>query len=551
MSKRSAAIYIRVSSEAQAEPGKTSPELQEADCRAYCESRGYEVVEVYRDTEKYRSHGRLVEPSGTRSDRPQFLRMLADCDNKKFDTLIAWREDRLYRGVSMAVVGIKDRVKDGRLTVEIVNGSFDVRTAELWAWVAGQENEARVDRHKMGMRGRLQRGLINIPAGVYGYTITNGIASINEEQAVWVREIWKWFGDGASRNEIRKRLIEADAPQLRDGDYRRKRKWSLTVLDVILHRDAYATGLYRATLDGNEHLINIPIIVDDATNQAVQARYRRWKRHPVGNIKADLLLAGKIYCQSCEVRLGVKSHKATLSRKTNASKLYRYYACTHHDKGYNDEGCCGSVRVEVVDKEVWDYLYSLLTIEGRFELAIRERIKELQAAEADAARDTAALSRQLEDLNFERQRYIKSYGKGQIDEDEFETRLLEVDIVKAPVERELRDRRMILNGQADRLIELADAFRLNVVKMLIDLHPNLTPLDPKAAFTLKKRFVDAMVRRVEVCADKSLGIFLQFGLSPAEDYRDDTLLIGLLPYWVDQTDNQTVFTFTITAKVGA
>ena len=39
-----AAIYLRVSSERQAE--KVSPQTQEADCRAYCEARGYTVSDV-------------------------------------------------------------------------------------------------------------------------------------------------------------------------------------------------------------------------------------------------------------------------------------------------------------------------------------------------------------------------------------------------------------------------------------------------------------------------------------------------------------------------
>jgi len=42
-----AAIYVRVSSEKQAE--KASPEAQERDCKEYCQSRGYQVVEAYRD----------------------------------------------------------------------------------------------------------------------------------------------------------------------------------------------------------------------------------------------------------------------------------------------------------------------------------------------------------------------------------------------------------------------------------------------------------------------------------------------------------------------
>lgn len=61
-----AGIYIRVSSERQAE--KVSPQMQEMECRSYCETRGYQVIGVYRDIERYRVGKKLIEPSGTRSD---------------------------------------------------------------------------------------------------------------------------------------------------------------------------------------------------------------------------------------------------------------------------------------------------------------------------------------------------------------------------------------------------------------------------------------------------------------------------------------------------
>jgi DNA invertase Pin-like site-specific DNA recombinase len=69
-----AAINIRTSSEHQAE--KASPEEQEADCRKLAEEHGLTVVDVYRDIERYRSGKRLVDPSGTRADRPALVAML-------------------------------------------------------------------------------------------------------------------------------------------------------------------------------------------------------------------------------------------------------------------------------------------------------------------------------------------------------------------------------------------------------------------------------------------------------------------------------------------
>ena len=48
--QRIATIYIRTSSEAQAE--KASPNEQEADCRLLANEKGLTVVRIYRDIEK-------------------------------------------------------------------------------------------------------------------------------------------------------------------------------------------------------------------------------------------------------------------------------------------------------------------------------------------------------------------------------------------------------------------------------------------------------------------------------------------------------------------
>ena len=101
--QRKAAIYIRTSSEAQGE--KASPTEQEADCRSLAKEKGLTVVRVYRDIEKYRVKNKLVEPSGLRSDRPGLLAMLKDAARGEFDVILAWREDRLYRGLAIHVAG--------------------------------------------------------------------------------------------------------------------------------------------------------------------------------------------------------------------------------------------------------------------------------------------------------------------------------------------------------------------------------------------------------------------------------------------------------------
>jgi hypothetical protein len=46
--------------------------------RRLAEQHGLNVVAVYPDIDPYRGGGRLVDPSGTRSDRPGLVAMLDD-----------------------------------------------------------------------------------------------------------------------------------------------------------------------------------------------------------------------------------------------------------------------------------------------------------------------------------------------------------------------------------------------------------------------------------------------------------------------------------------
>jgi site-specific DNA recombinase len=206
MSKR-AAIYIRTSSERQAE--KVSPEAQESDCRALCVARGYDVVEVYSDTERYRVGKRMVEPSGTRADRPQLKRMLADARAGKFDVIIGWREDRLYRGMR-PMLDVLDCIEQTKIDIELVKETFDKRIAPVKAWAAKMELDAKNDRMSMGIAGRFASGKIWTGSIPYGYCKGNdGTGQINPEEAKWVKLIWQWRSERLNLGEIRRRLIAA------------------------------------------------------------------------------------------------------------------------------------------------------------------------------------------------------------------------------------------------------------------------------------------------------------------------------------------------------
>ncbi len=112
-----AAIYARIAAVQQ-----KSIEAQEADCREYCAQRGYTVVAMYVDKGM----------SGLRKDRPQYQALLKAASAGEFDVIVAWRADRLYRsiGVAMPLFEMLDRM-GGRLAVELVEGNFDREAAVI------------------------------------------------------------------------------------------------------------------------------------------------------------------------------------------------------------------------------------------------------------------------------------------------------------------------------------------------------------------------------------------------------------------------------------
>ncbi len=140
---RKAAIYIRTSSETQGE--KSSPLEQEADCRHLAQARGLTVVRVYRDVEKYRVGNKLIEPSGSRSDRPGLLAMLKDASKDEFDIILAWREDRLYRGLRSMLI-VLETIQKYKIEILLAKDTFDAKIAPVRAWAAQMELDSMKER---------------------------------------------------------------------------------------------------------------------------------------------------------------------------------------------------------------------------------------------------------------------------------------------------------------------------------------------------------------------------------------------------------------------
>jgi site-specific DNA recombinase len=509
MNKR-AAIYVRVSSERQVrikakdgeEEEKASPAKQLSTCMDYCTRKGYTVVDTYRDIERYRVGRRLVEPSGTRTDRPQLQRVLADADAERFDVIVAWREDRLYRAFR-PMLDVIDCIERNNIDIELTNDSFDRRFAPVKAWAAKMELEAKHERLIIGISGRLESGRAWNGQEPYGYQNDDGYLQIDPETAKWVRAIWRWYADGMSVREIRQRLIAAGAPQSRRPG---KDKWGLPRLRKILRYATYHTGIQPFVLEGNTFEVPCPPLIDPETAQRVKERRASHKRYPAGNIKYDYLGLGLVYCASC----GWKMHVVTRTRHSTPEGEYR---CPKALFGYSEPGCPRRIGWHKLDNLLWEKVNEFLSNETLFEKAITNKIQALQQEKHLVQVDRADLERKLDTLLVERQKIITAWRKDKITDNDYDLQISALTVEQKEIERELAEKGLMLDNQAESLIEFAKTYRHELRAGLVGLNTKPdTPEEIKRVFAIKRRAVETLVSRIDVQGDRSLRVTFSLDL---------------------------------------
>lgn len=504
-----AAIYVRVSREMQAQ--KISPQAQEKDCRAYCEEHGYIVIEVYRDTEKYRVGRRLVEPSGTRADRPQLKRMLADAAVGAFDVIIAWREDRLYRGVR-PMIDVIDCIEEHGLDIELVKETFDRKMAPIKASIARMELDAKADRVEMGVAGRLSAGKVWPSCIPYGYRRAGDGIELDRAEAKWVRKIWKWYADKLGPREIRQRLVAAGTPQKRKRNSKGA-AWEIAIIQRMLRHEYYYTGIQKINWAGQVYDVHLPIIVDPETAQRVAKQREKNKTHPAHHLKHNYLAMGVAYCVACNRKVRAKTQTIRskgVPRKTPIGE----YRCQRYFLGYPEPNCFRTIGAKKLDDQLWEKVWELLSDDEKFQNGIRTQIELASREESDAEGEVARLKQELDSLETERQWVITQARKGAISEADMEKQLAELQIQETETRRELAIHSRRVGNRLEKLIEFANKFRDGAQKSLAWVMTK--PKSQKEAdrqFAAKRELVETIVKQVKVFPDRTIKVEFEFDFS--------------------------------------
>lgn len=290
MSKRKAAIYIRVSTDFQAEEGY-SIYAQKEQLTAYCVSKSIKNYDYYIDGGW----------SGSNIDRPEIQRLIKDVKEDKISHVIVYKLDRLSRSQKDTLYLIEDIFNPHNVDFVSLNESMDTSTPMgrlmlgiLSAFAQLERENIRL-RTRMGMKERVKSGLWmgggRVPFG-YDYDKEQGILVPNKD-AEKVKQIYDLYLKGYSGQNIANIL---------------GLKYERLAMQILKRKSNYGIIEYN----GEEYQGKHEPIISKETYDLVMNEMA--KRSISRTISGENLLTGLVYCGKCGAKMhyqkwGKKGHK--------------------------------------------------------------------------------------------------------------------------------------------------------------------------------------------------------------------------------------------------
>jgi len=432
---RRAAVYSRVSTAEQAEDDKASLNEQERRCREYCQQKGYDVITSYQDI-----------GSGTNKKRQSFLRMLTEAKQKQFDVIVAWKADRLARGI-YPCAALMEAIEESGVGIETVAEPFDRTTFEIRAVLGRIEVENIVQRTAMGREAMMRAGHHHIKAPYgYDYDPQTHKWRINEPEARWVRQIFDWYLEGVSSRGIARRLNAGGVAT----KFNSRLGWSEKMVSELVSQEYYAGRYYRNkaqhTRKPNQPekwiLTEVPaIITEEEWQEAKQRRVKNTIRSP-RNSKRLYLTDHILRCEECGTSFHVCSGWGVAPRlMCRRMERYPHLTLCRLPK---------SVDYGKVARQLWGGIVQVVSTEGGLEAAVTANANRVKGKREIIEQRLKELSAKRTDLELEQDRVISWARKGSITEKQLERQIkaisAESDQCSAEQNRLLADLRLVGSG---------------------------------------------------------------------------------------------------------
>jgi len=397
-------IWCAVSSQPQAE--KISLEDQLDVGHKFTEGIGGQVVATYRV-----AHTRdYVFWHEAEAEMPAYRQLREDLEAGRLDVVHCVDSDRLGRDPALITqfesLSLRHSCEVYKASTPHPIGQQSAGHRYLSAFQAvraGEDQALRVHRLRMGMKGRIKRGLLpgRIP---YGYeAVRNDAGQVVEyaqtHNAEGVRYMTRFFLEGLSYSEIRRRMDASGYPAPTGG------RWRWGAVKWTLHNDAYGGLPQWGSWKAEEVSTHYAPIWDRETFAAVvreRQRRARGKYHRLGASP----LAGVVFCARCG---------SWMSRSARPDGRV-YLRCNQHArKSRTGEKCHANyIREPEVIDAVAGFLRDNITDEAIDEaMESWKRSADQQAVDADLAR----ARRLVDSLTKQRDRLALALAAGKMDVD--------------------------------------------------------------------------------------------------------------------------------------
>lgn len=410
--KKIAGLYIRVSTEDQAREGFSLPE-QEKRLRAMCEYKGYEIYKLYKDA------GISAKTGNT---RPAFEELLQDIRDKKCNTIVVLKLDRLTRSV-FDLEGIMNFLEENNAYLDCANEEINTTNssgkmvARLLTTVSQNEIERTNERTKFGLSGAIKEGHILARAPLGYKHIDKKLVPDPLTKDIVIR-IYNLYFEGKSYYNI--------ATIFNEEQVLGKTNWKDTGILRIISNKVYKGDYVHGKRTNHPTLykdVVEPIVSKEMWDNCQVQKKKNQKNYMRTQ---TYIFLQKLKCPKCgRILAGGASHKI------KSDKWYFYYKC-------------GNCKSNIHEDKIEDKIKVLLADILEYDNVVNEFFLPVLKSKIDNPKEQ--LEKELKSLNNKRDRIRKAYIDELFTEEEFkqESKLIENQI-------EMVNSKLLENSQAGQL----------------------------------------------------------------------------------------------------
>lgn len=448
--------YCRVSTDK--EDQLNSLEQQKEFFTEYSTRMGENLVKVYADE----------GISGTKTrNRTAFLQMMEDAEKGYFEAVVVKDISRLARNTVDLLQSVRKLKSLGIETIFLTANMTSMGNSEFILTIFGalaQEESANMSKRvKFGKKMNAEKG--RVPNIIFGYDKIPGeyfSLKINETEANWIRQIFKWYTEeGYGSGMIAKMLND------RGVTTKRGCAWSQHGICRILKNRIYIGEIINGKSEVKDFLTGERskkkaeewFVIEKPELQIVDTQVFE-KAQEILNTRVDAFQNNKerhsnkylfstlIKCKEC----GWSYARTVMTYKNT----YVRWSCSGH-KMRKTSGCENISKIE--EYELIDVLESyfkdLLKNEKDVKQQIIKEFKKLYGEKQEEKKSKASLEQQIKRLKKSKEKYTEMYADELISKDELSAKIKKLNCEINSLEQELK---MLLHNvsQSDLLEKVMD-----------------------------------------------------------------------------------------------